>query len=88
MTKSAGGTVSDRSPMQTFFLARLQHLMEQRLVHAIQRRQILRSPDLRQLVEIHNSASFASAAVREALMRLILTPTLLSLMPAMAAISL
>jgi hypothetical protein len=30
MTKSAGGTVSDRSPMQTFFLARLQHLMEQR----------------------------------------------------------
>ncbi|MND03136.1 hypothetical protein D3C83_228160 [compost metagenome] len=65
-----------------------QHLMKQGLVHAIELRYVLRAPGLRHIVEIHKSVSFASCAVKAALMRLILTATFPSLMPAIAAMSL
>ena len=64
-----------------------QRQMEKRLVHAMERRRVLRPPDRHQIVEIHDSNSSARPASAD-LMRLIFTPTLLSVMPTMAAMSL
>ena len=61
---------------------------EKRFVDAMQRRRVLRPPDLHQIVEIHDSASSARLPASADLIRLIFTPTLLSVMPTMAAISL
>ena len=61
---------------------------EKRFVDAVQRGRVLRPPDLHQIVEIHDSASSARLPASADLIRLIFTPTLLSVMPTMAAISL
>ena len=65
-----------------------QRQMKQGFVDAMQRGRVLRPPDRHQIVEIHDSVSSARLPASADLIRLIFTPTLLSVMPTMAAISL
>src|SRR5262249_17735147 len=58
------------------------------LFDAMQRRGVLPPPALHQIVESHDCPSSARFPARADLIRLIFTPTLLSVMPTMAAISL
>ena len=65
-----------------------QRQMKQGLVHVMQRSRVLRPPDRHQFVEIHDSVSSILLPASADLIRLIFTPTLLSVRPTMAAISL
>ena len=75
------------SPSLQLRLILPQRQPEKRFVDAMQRGRVLRPPDRHQIVEIHDSNSSARPASAD-LIRLIFTPTLLSVMPTMAAISL
>ena len=91
-TRSRAEDVDDPSlPAPLLLQLRLilpQRQMKQGLVHAMQRGRVLRPPDRHQIVEIHDSVSSARLPASADLIRLIFTPTLLSVMPTMAAISL